>query len=999
MKKQTLKKVVNISWIAKFFLLSCFVLLGSMRGFSQAATGKLTGRITDATTNEKLYGASISVKGTKFGTPTQSDGSYLLVLPVGTYTISISMNGYASQEISGIEIKKGETTSLPIVLSPAAKAIDTVVVSVNVRRATQAALYNLQRRQSAAGDGISIEAIAKTPDNNVGQISKRITGVSVQENRFVVVRGLAEQYNQTILNGVPMTSTETDRNAFSLDLIPAVVVENIIVNKTATPDMPGNFAGGLVQVNTKDFPTDNFLSVTVQSSFFDQTIGKDFYSDKRDKLEWLGLGGNIRDLPKGFPSPTSRTPLVSLNAQERVRYLSMLPNNLAPINNGASKPNYSVQLGYGKSFRFENKSQLGIVAAITQRRSELIEQEVTARPLPIGVGGNQGFEFFNYYSENIRYNFESSLGGALNIAYRFGTSRITLSNLYSNIFRNVFLDRPFADIEAFDVLGNGPGLRVAGTTHFIDERRILNNILSGEHRTGNRNETIIQWNVNTSIYSTGNPDTRNFVYKKVDSSGFLLGNNNASIGQALSTQSRLWSNNTDFIFGGAFNTSTVFKLFSQKQVFKSGILFQTRKRKAEGLLVPYYAPQGILDSLLSPTNIYPGGPLDYTTSIAAIAGQVGNYNAGSSLKAFYESIENNFGKNLRVVWGLRIENYHQYVNVFQPFFFDNFQQPDLLLGSFTSRNNFNFLPSVNVIYNLTDNFTLRAAYSATVIRPELKDLAPFQSYDFRTLQITQGNPELRSTSINNYDLKLEYFPVAGEILSLSGYYKKITDPIEKVPGIDNNAAIRPLNTGKATVYGIEGEIRKRLSFIPFAPWLGNVTLFGNASLIKSKVEAGPLNNFTINQVTEHTLSGQPNYIVNAGISILAFKKSFEFTFSYNRSGDFITQLGTFNETKLPNGNTTPTSPHFYIRGRDLADIVFTQSVLNKKGRIKFNISNLFNARFMVYQDLNGNGKFDSAATVDKTKTDHRIVGGLDSTPSSIVPQRSYSLSFTYTFNQ
>ncbi|MBC7848616.1 MAG: carboxypeptidase-like regulatory domain-containing protein, partial [Chitinophagaceae bacterium] len=225
---------IHVGRIACILLCSFIVSFAS----AQTVTGRLAGRINDGVTGEKLYGASVSVKGTKYGTASQQDGTFLISLPVGTYTLTISMNGYASQDITGVEIKKSETNTIPIVMTPASKSIDTVRVTYSVRRATQAALYNLQKRASGAQDVISVEAIVRTPDTHVGQIGKRITGVSVQDNRFVVVRGLAEQYNQTILNGVPMTSTETDRNSFALDLIPAVVVDNIVVNKTATPDMP-----------------------------------------------------------------------------------------------------------------------------------------------------------------------------------------------------------------------------------------------------------------------------------------------------------------------------------------------------------------------------------------------------------------------------------------------------------------------------------------------------------------------------------------------------------------------------------------------------------------------------------------------------------------------------------------------------------------------------------------------------------------------------------------
>ncbi|MFM9907738.1 MAG: TonB-dependent receptor domain-containing protein, partial [Chitinophagaceae bacterium] len=292
-------------------------------------------------------------------------------------------------------------------------------------------------------------------------------------------------------------------------------------------------------------------------------------------------------------------------------------------------------------------------------------------------------------------------------------------------------------------------------------------------------------------------------------------------------------------------------------------------------------------------------------------------------------------------------------------------------------------------------------FSTTSIRPELKDIAPFTSYDFRSLQVTQGNEELRSTTIKNFDVKFEYFPTAGEIVSFSAYYKNILDPIEKVTGFDNTPAVRPVNTGRAYVRGFEVEFRKKLDFIKKASWLSNVQVFGNGSLIQSKVKAGPVNNFFIRSVTEHPLSGQPNYLINAGLSILMFKKTFEATLSYNRSGDFINQLGTFDEILLANGKKSPLLPNLNVKGRELLDLVLTQSFMKEKGKIKFNISNILKAPFIIYQDLNGNKKFDEAATIEKTSNPtlaHGIFGGVDNTPSYIIPQRTFSIAISYNFS-
>lgn len=979
-------------------IVTCLIL--SNVAEAQQKPGKLAGKITDEATNQSLSGVSIVIKSSKYGTSSTNDGSYTVALPAGTYTVSFSITGYAAKEITGIQIKENDVTYFNIVLSAASKELQNVVVTSTARRESQASVYNMQRRSVAASDGISIEAIQRTPDNNAGQIARRITGVSVQDNKFVVVRGLSEQYNQTILNGVPMPSTETDRNAFSLDLIPSVVIDNIVVNKTATADMPGNFAGGLVQVNTKEFPASDFISVSIQGSFYDKTVGKDFYSDKRGGSEWSGLSGKNRDLPKGFPQQTDRVPLVNMNNQERLRHLSSLKNNLSPVNYGPSGINHNLQIGLGKSYKFKNGDQLGIVVAINQRKSELIEQEVTARqPVGPGVGAVSDFIYLNYYSDNVRYNYESMLAGALNLSYRFGNNKLSFKNLYTNLFKNLFLDRPYANIESFGVLGIEPGTRVAGTSFVAEERKILSNVLSGEHRMGRNNDTRIDWNLHSATYNSELPDTRNFLYKKVDSTGHLIGNDNLGIAQAMSSQSRLWSENRDRIIGVSANLSTVFPVFKKKQLVKGGFFFQNRDRKANAVLIPYQQPEGVLDSLLSPSNVYLNGPLDITTSFASIASQVGNYNASSNMLAAYVHLESIVLEKLKVIAGLRAENYQQSVNVYSPYYFDGFADPDLLVGPFTSRNEYNLLPSINVVSNISDKVTLRAGYSATAIRPELKDLAPFISYDFKTLQVTQGNTELRSSAIKNLDLKFEYFPSAGEIISMAVFYKDITDPIEKVSGTDNDIAVRPVNTGKAVTRGIEWELRKKLNFFPFAAWMENIMVFGNASLINSKVNEGIVNNFFIDQVTEHKLSGQPDYIINAGFTASAFKKSFELTLSYNRSGDYINQLGTFNKAELTNGNITPTLPHYYIKSRDVLDLVLTQALLKNKARIKFNIGNLLEKPFIMYQDLNGNGHFDNPAQIDKSNTavDYKIVSGQDNTPSYIIGQRYYSLSFSYTF--
>ena len=173
----------------RHFYTLCFLLF-SVTVSAQKGTGKLTGKVTDATTNESLAAVSISVKNTKYGGTTIADGTYIISLPPGAYTVRYSYTGHKIKEITGLVIKAGESTFMDILLETASKEMQGVVVTATVRKESQSSIYSAQKRSAAVSDGISIEAIRKTPDNNAGQILRRVSGVNVQDNRFVVVRGL-----------------------------------------------------------------------------------------------------------------------------------------------------------------------------------------------------------------------------------------------------------------------------------------------------------------------------------------------------------------------------------------------------------------------------------------------------------------------------------------------------------------------------------------------------------------------------------------------------------------------------------------------------------------------------------------------------------------------------------------------------------------------------------------------------------------------------------------
>lgn len=262
--------------------------------------GKLTGKIRDASNNEPLSGVSVTAKNSKLGVASITDGTYIFTLPPGSYTIRYSSTGYKTKDITEIIIKADETTFFDIILESANAQLKEVVVTASARRESQASVYSIQKRSAAASDGISIEAIARTPDNNAGQILKRVTGVNMLDNKFIVVRGLGEQYNQTMLNGVPMTSTESNRNAFAFDLIPAAAIDNIVINKTATPDMPGSFAGVWCKSVPKIFPRRIFYLFRYKSAFPMRRMARIFILTKEPNINFWVLTAASGTCQKDF---------------------------------------------------------------------------------------------------------------------------------------------------------------------------------------------------------------------------------------------------------------------------------------------------------------------------------------------------------------------------------------------------------------------------------------------------------------------------------------------------------------------------------------------------------------------------------------------------------------------------------------------------------------------------------------------------------------------------
>ena len=413
--------LLNIS-----FLL--FFLLISHSGFSQQA-GKITGKVTDTKTGESLIGLTVKITGGTLGASTDVEGRYTLGnLVPGKYSLTFSYIGYQSKNITEIEVLAGKTTNLDVGIEEASsQALQEVIVTATIRQETVNGLYAQQKNSVRVSDGISSESIKRSPDKNTGEVLKRVSGTTIQDNKFVIVRGLSDRYNSASLDNGVLPSTEPNRKAFSFDIVPSNLIDNIVISKTATPDLAGDFAGGSVQIVTKDIPDDNFMSFGVGYGYNSQATFKGFQGGSRNFTDYLGFDNGLRQIPNKFPS----TRIVVNNLTGPLKNNAALRALPQGFNVNDSKAflsqNYQFTIGRVKDFE-KSESRLGAIVSLSYRNSQNINEGIVRK-----------YHVFDYLDN--QYKFSTNVGALANFAYSHKKSRITLKNIYNRTFDDMYTSR------------------------------------------------------------------------------------------------------------------------------------------------------------------------------------------------------------------------------------------------------------------------------------------------------------------------------------------------------------------------------------------------------------------------------------------------------------------------------------------------------------------------------------------------------------------------------
>ncbi|PAP75835.1 TonB-dependent receptor [Rubrivirga marina] len=952
-----------------------------------AQTGTLSGTVVDGDFGGGLPGASVLVVEQGTGAATEVDGNYRIDrLPVGTYTVRYSFVGYATQVVNNVQIEAGAPTQINVTLTTDA-LLEEVVVEAEEIIATnsEVGLLRVRARAAQVSDAISAETISQSGASDAGDAMERVTGASVQGGQYVFVRGLGDRYANTQLNGAVLPTADPDRRAVQFDLFPAGFLENIVTLKTFTPDKPGSFSGGLVDITTRSFPDAFTSSFSVSTGFSTEAVpGDAIVIDpvQGSSLFRFGAGdlavpGLLADTPRDqFIRPTTRLdgpggpgtgPLVRQDAAASQR-LDDLSNALTPMvapTQGTVPFTGSVSLSIGDRVPV-GRNAVGYIVGLTADQGvsaydggTLARLDLTGRDATTGQVAVDTTQF----RTDQRATQSAQVGGIANLAVQLGSyNEVALNTLFSHITESQA--RTLAGVD--NVLSAGTPVTdiVTGYT----ERTLGSAQLRGEHALPALGNLEVDWRANLSRTQLDQPDLRQAAIRSnvsVDEDGNET-TSYALVGTPPGPQ-RYFRDLEETLGSGALDLSLPFRAFGNGAQLKVGGLVERTDRAYGERFFFYELDRGValggtdgdaLATYLGPDNV---GVIGTRTNSA---GEVTQYEFGHYLidatrdqnqydgtfdvAAGYGMVEVGLGR-LRLIAGARYEGSRLLVasqalaTADTPA--DSVVTVDGTAFLGTDRSYNDVLPSLNLVYGLSDAMNLRAAATRTLARPTFREIAPVTTYDFTSDGALQGNPALERTLITNLDLRWEWFNQPGGILAASAYYKRLDNPIERIITDPENGATSYANVDAADVFGAEFEARQRLGTFGLGGVLGErLSLGANLSLTQSSIsitgrELAARRELDPSAPDTRDLQGQSPYLLNANLSYDDPLRGTSAGVFFNVAGPRLSRVGN-------------PLPDVYERPAPQLDLTASQQVFGAF-TLKGSIKNVLGSDYLEAYDVSG----------------------------------------------
>ncbi len=915
----------SITITSLFLSLTLFAGAFAVQEVAAQSKAKLIGKVTDKESGEELIGVSVTVVGRSAGALTNVDGEYSLLIEPGTYDVRFSYVGY-QLVVKQVTVKEPFTRQ-DVQLKTENVQAEEIVVQAEIATATEAALLAQQRKSLSVSDAISAEQIKRTPDSDAGEAIKRVTGVSLVGGKFVFVRGLGERYSNTQINGVSVPSPEPEKKIVPFDLISTNMIENMITIKTFLPDQPGNFGGGLVKIRTKEFPDEFQLNVNVSGGLNSITHFRDNLPNYRGgRWDFLGFDDGTRRLRSGLPN----LGLVTTTRQDQLVVANSLDRTFFPSQGGYG-PNYGYNAAMGGQIQLGEKP-LGYIASVNYGADATFKELDILFPgvgqITPGSGDNVPNQTF--LSRVASYNV--AWGALLNFSFRADeNNKLGLKSTFNRTAED-------ETILAFGTRALANDSVRSSRLRYV-ERSLFSSQLSGNHFINALARSEFEWIVAYATAVRSEPDNRETAYIRGSDGAYRFDN---GAGRNL----RFFSDNNDRILEGKFDWTIPFKQWEDLNAkVKFGALGNVKNRNFEARRFTYRDPFGkaVASRLPAEQFFVPERVADSTLNIEDATVITDSFTAEENTTAGYAMIEIPIVQKLRFIGGARVERNRFTIS----YPFRDGVDIRTETGGFDQTN---ILPSLNLIWSPSEEVNLRLAFSETVAQPELRELAPFRFDDYRTS--TFGNPFIVQTIINNYDIRLEWYPRPGEYIAVSGFFKTFDKPIERVQlfGIVQGTLIQnsAINAKSAVNFGGEFELRKRLDVL--TPALSNFSVSINVSVLNSNISLpDEVTLFDISATDpkkqelkiasegfffskNRPLQGQSPYIINASLGYDDREIGLSATLLYNIVGRRIILVG---------GQGIPDA---FEEPRNQLDFSLAKSF--GKVQTKFSVKNILNDRFL-----------------------------------------------------
>ena len=950
--------------------------LVSLQVFAQESI--IRGTVIDDATGEALIGVAVVIEGTTIGAATDLDGQFQIKASPGVYGVKASFISFAPVIVSGVEVKDGQTTAMGIIrLKSSAEQLKAVEITAKAVKNTEAALVTMKRKSANVIDGVSAASFKKVGDSDAATAMSRVTGVSVQGGKYVYVRGLGDRYTKTTLNGMSIPGLDPDRNTVQMDIFPTNIIDNIVVSKSFSAELPADFTGGAVNIELKDFPEEKAIGMSVGMAYNPAMhFNKNYITYNGSSTDFLGFDNGTRDIPTG-------------GGEDIPQY----GNVIGSPNSAAGKQYIATLQGFNKQMAgFRETSFLN-----TSLSFSLANQLVTKKNYSLGYIFALNYQNDIEYYENAQFNLYGKDPQSDNYelsAFQVQKGDYGVQNVLTSAMAGIAMKKDNAKYKLnvvhlqngeskagiFDYTETKVGTTYEAKQYNLDysERGLTNVLLSGTHNYDEKDLEFV-WKLSPTRSTISDPDVRFTRFRYED------GDLDPRISTEVGLPQRIWRELEEYNVASNVDFTKKYDLFDEDAKLKFGgnYTYKTRDFSIQSFQVD---PGNVTFDSGNPNDIFKDENLFNSDNIAGVHHNplfvpinTNKYSASVNHMAVYASNEFNVTPLLKAIVGLRAEKFDQYYT-------GTNQSGSLVLNNEKVLDDIDLFPAANLIYALSEKQNLRFSYSNTIARPSFKELSYSEIVDpitgrtfvgglFKEETIDNGDTivlwdgNLQSTKITNLDIRWELFQGIGQNVSVGAFYKRFDNPIEIVQYLSAPGTFQARNVGNANVVGAEFELIQNLSFI--GDKYKDFTFNSNITVVHSSIELSEselrsrLNSAKDGEKISNTrnMAGQAPYLINVGLSYNNKDKKILANVSYNVQGETLEFVGfgnranvyskSFNSLNLKVGKTF---------GKD------------DRMSVSFKVSNLLND--------------------DKEKI-FKSYQAQDQIFSSLRPQRTFGISYSY----